>query len=269
MNVAELQLADDIENETTTNTNENDFVSEDDIQNGNINVIDQIRDDIYRQMTESLKLVKESNGTIKTSLMYFKNDDGHNDEYDGIWKRDSALQLVKAKRNGDCLFSVVVFQLYGHNIQYKKHNRYVKKMRDEVVNYIKSKIYLFEFDLQNRIYSEKSKKVKDMKKQCFKFVDKKLSKSGTWAGMETLRAIGNLHKVNILVVNEQADYSFANGFDRAYDRIIFMAFRNNMISTGPASNTNRNHYDSIAHIDEDDLATMAKNLAIEENTHCE
>lgn len=120
--------------------------------------------------------------------------------------------------------------------------------------------------MQNRIYSEKSKKVKDMKKQCFKFVDKKLSKSGTWAGMETLRAIGNLRKVNILVVNEQADYSFANGFDRAYDRIIFMAFRNNMISTGPASNTKRNHYDSIAHIDEDDLATMAKNLAIEENT---
>lgn len=75
--MAELHLADYVENATATNTNENDCMSEDDIQNGNINVIDQIRDDIYRQMTESLKLVKESIGIIKTSLMYFENDDGH------------------------------------------------------------------------------------------------------------------------------------------------------------------------------------------------
>lgn len=73
-----------------------------------------------------------------------------------------------------------------------------------------------------------------------------------------------MHGVNILIINEKGrDFRFVpHGFDDRLTQTIVLAFRLTNEQMGHASNENRNHYDSVVRIEQNDIFDMAKELAL-------
>lgn len=224
--------------------------------------IEQLKTKIYNQMEKSFEHIAEKNTKkrdLNAEMEFFSKD-----EQIPAW-----LKVVKTARDGNCLFSSLVHQIFGHDYTRKKHMHLVKELRMDVVSHIKKNFLDFEFVLKNRIYEEANERVENIKKRSKKFVKTELSKDGTWGGTETIKAVGQIFGVNILVVNEKGTYHFTSGFDDLYDRIVFLAFRMNSLVMGgfdQLNNVNRNHYDSVVNIDGETKILMAEQLAIAENT---
>lgn len=230
---------------------------------GNEDKLEALKTKIYNQMKESFETIGSKNtqkrGLI-TKMEFFSNDE----------KLPAVLEVVESARNGDCLFSSMVYQLFGHNFTRKQHVRFVKELRLDVVNHIKKNFLEFEFVLKDRLHEQTNERIKNVKKECKNFVKTQLSKDGIWGGTETLKAVGQIFDVNILVVNEKGTYHLPNGFQESYGRIVFLAFRVDSLKVGGSvqlNNDSRNHYDSIVSIaDEETKMMMAEQLAIIENT---
>lgn len=221
--------------------------------------IEELKTKIYNQMEETITKNNTKKHGLTSQMEFFSNEE----------QLPASLEVVETARNGDCLFSSLVYQIFGHDFVRKRHMHLTKELRLDVVKYIKKNFSEFEFVLKHRIYEETNERVKNMKKRCIKFVKTQLSKDGTWGGTETLKAVGQIFDVNILVVNEKGTYHFPNGFEDSYDRIVLLAFRVNSLEVGVSDQLNngiRNHYDSIVNIgDEKTKMLMAEQLAIYEH----
>lgn len=66
-----------------------------------------------------------------------------------------------------------------------------------------------------------------------------LSKSTTWGGTESLKAISELEKINIIIFSEDDKPYFPFEFKDDYTRTVAIASRLN------ETKTKRDHYDSI------------------------
>lgn len=91
--------------------------------------------------------------------------------------------------------------------------------------------------------------------ECGNFVSR-LSLPGFWGGSETIRAVNEIHRANVIVFNEKGDFYLSCGFNQSYDRSIFLAYRLNK-ETSKSGNVIRNHYDSVCAINEDLLYKCA------------
>lgn len=91
---------------------------------------------------------------------------------------------------------------------------------------------------------------------CLDFVNNQLSQSDCWGGIESIQAISNIHKVNILVFNESERFYFPAGFKPDFDKTVMIAYR-----FAGGSKTIRNHYDSVAEIEQNELFDCVKYAA--------
>lgn len=80
-----------------------------------------------------------------------------------------------------------------------------------------------------------------MATECKSYVRNVLSCNGEYGGFETIRAISEMYKVNILTFVEKEECSFYNT-KKIYDKTIAIAWRNGFLSNGQQI---RNHYDSV------------------------
>lgn len=175
------------------------------------------------------------------------------------------LKIVRVPEDGNCLFSAAVHQLKKVNSKDEQLSVLARELRAEVVSFISANIPLFELDLKGHILDKKNKKIENLGNEYQHFLDTKLSKDGKWAGTESLRAIRLLYKVNILIVNEQGEYYFANTFDENLDSnsLLILAFRVTAGITASEkniTNENRNHYDSGIYIEPTNVFSMAEVL---------
>lgn len=85
--------------------------------------------------------------------------------------------------------------------------------------------------------------------ECKDFIDKYLSKQGYWGGGETLQAVSEIHKVNIVVIRNDGNIDFAVDFNNNFKQSITLAYRNN------------NHYDSVSDMSEATIHSFANLLA--------
>lgn len=164
------------------------------------------------------------------------------------------LDVGKVLGDGSCLFRAASHHIFGEKLNGKLQNKRVEHLRKSVVKYIQDKYNNFVIDVQGRLFDE-MKDIDDSK--CRKFVDEILPQKNTWGGSETIKAIGLMHKVNILVFNEYGNLFYGNGFNDSYDKTILLAYISDM-SSGQLI---RNHYDSIISIDENTMFMIAKYLS--------
>lgn len=155
------------------------------------------------------------------------------------------IDVIEQQQNGNCLFLSLAHQIFMDKVNSIKHTQAAKKLRERVVQHIIKNFDRFQKDVEWRLVEmEKSKSDLDeaeMIKECRFFVSTILSQPAIWGGTESLKAISELEKVNILVFAENDICYFPFQFDPNYDRTVAIVFR-------LSDNNKRNHYDSVAEV---------------------
>lgn len=83
----------------------------------------------------------------------------------------------------------------------------------------------------------------------YDFVHKELHKENVWGGTESILAVSDIYKSNVLVVSESESFYFIV-FDLQYKKSVCIAYR-----------SGRDHYDSITSITQENVFLIAKKLS--------
>lgn len=171
------------------------------------------------------------------------------------------LSVIPTARDGNCLFSALAHQLWKNKINRNQtkneHEKMIKDLRSTVVEHIlqPDNFPLYERFLHDRVSELKNiKDAETISDKCKLFVRQNLSREGSWGGMETIRAVSVLHRVNVLVINEFGTSYLIKGTAEKYDRTILIAYR---MSYDDAGECCYNHYDSISDMGSDDMFSVA------------
>lgn len=207
-----------------------------------------LEDAIYQQISnQKLRLLEATmkHKTRKYTMNYSFGD------------KKCKIRIAKMDKDGSCLFSAIQHQLSCCKPNTDDHYASRNDLRAEAVNYLGKNLNTVLFSVTGRILDERDD-IKDAnrkvtEKDCLDFITNKLSKHETWGGFESMHAISIIHKANILVFNESESFYFAIGFELEYEKTVIIAYRN------------RDHYDSVVEIDQDDLFNIVKYLATRTN----
>lgn len=222
-----------------------------------INLDDEQVLTIYNQLSNQITEVTQAvllNNDI-TETMRFKSDRS----------KYHSLTVAEIESDGNCCFSALAHQLFRRPIHSIEHKLETKNLRKNVVKHIldPQNYLFFEHELRGHIYDlKKADDIGNMDFECKFFVTHCLSKSGTWAGSETIKAVSRLYQVNIIIFNENETSVIIHDKNVQYDRSIAIAYRlseeNEYDGEG---NANRNHYDSVCDINSDILYDSVEFLA--------
>lgn len=187
------------------------------------------------------------------------------------------LQAVEIDANGSCLFGASVHQILKTEISSKLQSNETKKLRGDVVVHIQENLLQFKRELEGTVQHVWGPKVKsNLELACKYFLEKELPKNDTWGGSESLKAISQLNKVNILVLTENGDFYFACRFDAQFKQTIILAYttfhfeehevtdcKDGVANVLNVSNIERIHYNSVINIDQNDVFILSKELALQ------
>lgn len=165
-------------------------------------------------------------------------------------KCDRTIEVIELQKDGNCLFAALVHQIFGHNPGTKKSNTAVKSLRKQVVAHIIKKFDYFQFQIIGRLYEERDAGTltlqDDIQKQAVEFVSNILARDGIFGGAETIKAVSELHDVNIVAFIENETCRFNFDFNPNFKRTVAIAYRLSHLPDKPADH--HNHYDSIKEI---------------------
>lgn len=257
--------------QTQTNTNlkiEIEPISEFAIGTENDMENDRIYKQISHQMIEVSKSVVISDEI--TENMEFKVGD-----------ETKFVQVAKIPGNGGCLFGAMAHQLFYQSIGTDQitNDMFVERtseLRAQVVAFIEENYERYENALKGRIYDNEDEKMSkkrgrkkalthtEIEKKCKSFLKNDLPKQTCWAGYESLMAISELYKVNIIIFREMDIFNFVDGFNQSYERTACLAYRlaGKPKKTKAGVVLNYNHYDSICGINSNVMFTCAETLKL-------
>lgn len=165
---------------------------------------------LYQQFTaQNLKLTRATMTNNETKRFVAVKIDG----------RTVNLNTIEIKKNGNCLFASMAHQLYFVKTNSKTHDNLTAKLRSDVVQHI-----LKNFDEYKRAIEIDFGEV-DKEEAGKEYISTDLSKHGEWGGSESLLALTNMFKVNILIFRENGPFTFSFGFNRNFDRTVLLAYR--------------------------------------------
>lgn len=239
----EIQTDSDIENEVHLQEQVNDDLSM-------ASQEDEEEDLVYTQISEQIVLMTET--VLRNDLKQYNMRHKLNGAI-------SNIQVVKIKRDGNCLYRAITHQLHRQNLNSRAYEQTVKKLRKDVVSHIKANYDKYLPQLKNSVY-EQGNSIMDIDAECYDFLYNKLPKNGTWGGMETLKAVMEIYSVNILSINENGSFYFIDGFNDEYCRTICIAYR---LAARAKSGEEQawNHYDSATLIEQNDIFEVSALLS--------
>lgn len=205
---------------------------------------------LYHQISEQMTKIIEAvliNGDVQETMIFKLNGE------------ERSLTVAQIEGNGNCLFAAICHQLFYCQIDGESHSKQTANLRETVVNYIlKPENYpSFEYALKDRVYEIKGHdKIENMTNECKLYARLILSRSGQWGGYETIKAVGEMFKINIIIFNENGGCYIANKSTQIYERTIALAYR--MSCNSIDEKFIRNHYDSVSDIDTHVLYEIAK-----------
>lgn len=169
------------------------------------------------------------------------------------------IDVLEIDPDGNCLIGTCVHQIHATKLGSKQHYDMVTALRKEIVDHIINNFeryaHVIKFRIEEEEEAQSGKKPDNVDDaQCKKFVEEHLSRPGNWAGAESLMAISELYKLNVIGFNENEKYYFATGHNTSYSRFIFIAYRIN-------SNSEYNHYNSVCGINPALMYTCVSDLS--------
>lgn len=225
---------------------------------------DELESLIYRQISAQVMQMRD------TSLKNIEHERNMN-----FVVENKIYTLKAAEIDGDnsCLFRTVDHQLNKTKLNTRTQNLATTRFRNGVVDHIKKHRTSFEVELKGTVYDRyerKGIKCEDIKKACDDFIGGDLSKNDSWGGAESLKAISRMHLVNILVIKKNICYFF-NDFNERLEKTIILAYcsfgdrksteRNESKGTLDGHTHDQNHYNSVVHIEPNDIFDLSKYLA--------
>lgn len=208
-------------------------------------------DALYQQLsTQNIEMTKISIGNNEKVVEFFVQYNLADDS------TNSQVKVCRIDPDGNCLFGSIVHQLFHVKIGSSSYLALIEKLRQDVVQYIKTNLDCFIGCLKERVFeqNDKSDDNKDKKKyfknlntdgwrkECLKFVDSYLSENHNWGGSETIQAICG-----------ECNLNYRNG--SIFDKSIAI------------SNRNRNHYDSVVGMNETTMHNFAKKMVQSQNQY--
>lgn len=180
------------------------------------------------------------------------------------------IQVAKIHKDGSCLFAAMAHQIFCESVSNSsgQHSERADQLRAEVVAYIGNNYERFRHALRGRIFdiieSSRGGKKKQMSEieineRCKSFLDEELSSKTCWGGHESLVALRELYKVNILIFREVDSFSFVEGFEPLFERTVCLAYRLSGRLKKIKVKT-YNHYDSICGINNNVMFDCAQLL---------
>lgn len=161
-----------------------------------------------------------------------------------------SMGVCEILMDGNCLFNAVCHQLHRLEIESEQHKAAMDKLRKDVVDHIEKNMPAYSFILKDRIYQTNPamKPIVDLEKETKCFLEK-LSKDKYWGGYESLHAISNIHKKNIIIINENDEPNMILEFTPDFNEsiIIFM-------------NSIRNHNESVVNIDSQVIIALSNEI---------
>lgn len=132
------------------------------------------------------------------------------------------LQVCPIKKDGN--YSTIAHQLNSIIPCSEAHVQLSITLRASVANYIAQKLSSFEFDLRDRVYTHSpNQRIHDVAEEII-FVETRLSKEGVWGGMETPKAVREINRVNILIIEENGGFYSIGDYDDSFG-IVLLAYR--------------------------------------------
>lgn len=130
--------------------------------------------------------------------------------------KDEDTLKVMGSNESSCLFKALAHQLYC-----KCDMTSASNIRSQAVEYIKKKFNDFKDVLQRRVERMNEKK-KGKKITINGFVEKHLNKLSTYGGSETVFALKEMYKVNILTIDGNGSLVLPMCFNQTYDRTLII-----------------------------------------------
>lgn len=209
---------------------------------------------LYEQLADQIAKMIETN---------LSNGDDENQMIFQLNGTDNALLTVASTvADGNCLFSAIAHQLYRHPIYSNDHKDAMNRLRAMVVEHILDPVNFpsYKFTLQDRVNELKSAdQIQNMPTECKckLYVRHVLSKDRIWGGHESIKAISEIHKVNILIFNEEGTCILQTNTNEKYQQSIAIAYR---FGTSQHGEIIRNHYDSVCDMNSDDVWTATDSV---------
>lgn len=222
---------------------------------------DAREDAIYLQF--ATQIIKMKNSCIlnneKVIQFYSEQDLSEN-------STSNEVKCCRIRGNGDCLFASVSHQLFQAKIDSAQHDEYTRKLRSDVVRHIQTNLPSFINCLKGRVYEDFENGVKEKVKRieksengkkdydekihalCKSFVDETLA-GGCWGGTESVKALSEIYKVNILFIEDDGTCNMVDRFNEKFHQSILLAYRRN-----------GNHYESIVAMDNSTITHFAKSF---------
>lgn len=221
---------------------------------------------IYNQISDQL---------IRMKNAAMKHNESHSEIKFLIENTRHTLQTVTIDPNGNCLFGASIHQTLRTQIGSIIQSNETKQLRADVVAHIKTNRSEFKNELEGAALDLwESNETLDHELASTQFLEIELPKNGTWGGSETLKAITQLKKVNILVINENGDFYYPCRFNTQFEQTIILAYttyqfeehevtdcQNGLANVSNISVIKRIHYDSVISIEQRDVFSLAKVLA--------
>lgn len=163
------------------------------------------------------------------------------------------LTVARIPGNGNCLFGAVAHQLYRHSIHSEEHKTATNAIRAEVVEHIlkPENFSSYEFALQDRVYDmKKPNEIQNMTSECELYVRNVLSRDGSWGGHESIQAISDMYRINIVIFNEADSCVLQTNNQDTFERTIAIAYR---LAYNAQGEIQRNHYDSVSDMESNDV----------------
>lgn len=171
------------------------------------------------------------------------------------------VKVCDMRADNCCLFAAITHQLFFMKNKSDAHLEAIQSLRECVVKHITDRLPDFIPVLKNRIRLRKASIENDdlIYKKCSEFVQKGLSSVNCWGGTESLKAISEMYKTNIIIINDDGKCNFAESYSPSNERSITIAFC--ALKCGIQKNNNsRNHYNSVAEINDQIISEYANEL---------
>lgn len=124
----------------------------------------------------------------------------------------------------------------------------ISNLRNEVITHIKKNLEHYETVLVERVKEIKKDK-KASKTTTRSFVTNHLKQSSTFGGPETIMAIKEIHKVNIITVDEDGTVLPPVDFDQTLNRTLLICFKGGF------------HYQSVANANKFVVDDLTKQIS--------
>lgn len=164
------------------------------------------------------------------------------------------IHVIKAPDDGNCLFTSLAHQLWPVAITSEDSKKNARRLRATVVEHI---LNATDFTAYQMIIEERLSELSDLvdddaslETKCKMWVRHILSRQRKWGGLETIKAVSCMHRVNVLVFNECGTAYVIKGSNETHNRTILIAYR---LGQNLQHGYVYNHYDSVCDMESNSI----------------